>query len=64
MRHAGVRIAKNLFGKVKPLTGHYRTSYGRNVRGGRSIPRADVAHCMLTVMGQPETIGQVVGIAA
>ena len=92
MRHAGVRIAKPLFGKVyqdlaqmedilresgldwtilrppqltgKPLTGHYRTAYGRNVRGGRSIPRADVARYMLTVTGQPETIGQVVGIAA
>ena len=48
----------------KPLTGHYRIAYGRNVRGGRSIPRADVAHYMLTVTGQPETIGQVVGIAA
>src|SRR5262245_17537428 len=91
MRHAGVRIAKALFGKVyhdlaamedilrdsglhwtllrpprltgKPLTGHYRTAYGHNVRGGRSIPRADVAHYMLAVAGQPETIGQVIGIA-
>jgi uncharacterized protein YbjT (DUF2867 family) len=48
----------------KPLTGRYRTAYGRNVRGGRSIPRADVAHYMLAVLGQPETIGQVIGIAA
>ena len=47
----------------KPLTGHYRTAVGRNVRGGRSIPRADVAHYMLTVADKPETIGQVVGIA-
>jgi len=47
----------------KPLTGHYRTAVGRNVRGGRSIPRADVAHYMLAVLGQPETIGQVIGIA-
>jgi putative NAD(P)-binding protein len=78
MRHAGVRIAKALFGKVyhdlaamedllrdsgldwailRPLTGHYRTAYGHNVRGGRSIPRADVAHYMLAAAGQPETIG-------
>lgn len=91
MRHAGVRIAKTLFGKVyddlaamedilrgsgldwtvlrppqltgKPLTGRYRTAVGRNVRGGRSVPRADVAHYMLAVLGQPATIGQVIGIA-
>ena len=47
----------------KPLTDRYRTANGRNVRGGRSIPRADVAHCMLAALGQPETIGQVIGIS-
>src|SRR5215472_997980 len=47
----------------KPLTGHYRTAVGRNVRGGFRIPRADVAHYMLAAAGQPETIGQVIGIA-
>jgi uncharacterized protein YbjT (DUF2867 family) len=47
----------------KPLTGHYRTANGRNLRGGRSVPRADVAHYMLALLGQPETIGQVIGIA-
>lgn len=47
----------------KPFTGRYRTAYGRNVRGGRSVPRADVAHYMLAVMDQPETIGQAIGIA-
>ena len=47
----------------KPLTGRYRTAVGRNVRGGRSIPRADVAHYMLAVLGQPDTTGQVIGIA-
>jgi hypothetical protein len=46
-----------------PLTGTYRTAYGRNLRGGWSIPRADVAHLMLRVLGEPETIGQVIGIA-
>lgn len=92
MRHAGVRIAKTLFGKVyddlarmeeilrgsgldwtllrppqltgKPLTGRYRIAVGRNVRGGRSVPRADVAHYMLAVLDQPDTIGQVIGIAS
>ena len=47
----------------KPLTAHYRTAAGRNVRGGWSVPRADVAHLMLAVLGQPETIGQTIGIA-
>jgi uncharacterized protein YbjT (DUF2867 family) len=47
----------------KPFTGHYRTAVGQNVRGGRSIPRADVARCMLAVLGQPDTIGRAIGIA-
>ena len=47
----------------KPFTGNYRTALGRNVRGGFSIPRADVAHCMLAVLDQPDTIGQTIGIA-
>jgi uncharacterized protein YbjT (DUF2867 family) len=48
----------------KPLTGRYRTAYGQNIRGGWSVPRADVAHLMLGVLGQPETIHQVIGIAS
>ena len=47
----------------KPLTGNYRMAYGQNVRGGRSVPRAGVAHFMLRALGQPETTGQVIGIA-
>jgi putative NADH-flavin reductase len=47
----------------KPLTGTYRTAYGRNLRGGFFISRADVAHLMLRVLEQPETIRQVIGIA-
>jgi putative NADH-flavin reductase len=47
----------------KPLTGRYRTAAGRNVRGGRSIPRADLAHYMLAVLDRPATIGQVIGVA-
>ena len=47
----------------KPLTGRYRTAYGQNVRGGLFVPRADVAHLMLAVLGRPETIGQTIGIA-
>jgi putative NADH-flavin reductase len=47
----------------KPLTGTYRTAFGRNLRRGLAISRADVAHLMLRVLEQPETIEQVIGIA-
>jgi putative NADH-flavin reductase len=48
----------------KPLTGTYRTALGRNVRGGFSVSRADVAQHMLRVLDQPDTITAVVGIAS
>lgn len=48
----------------KPLTGTYRTAVGQNLRGGLSVSRADVAHFMLAVLGRPETIGEVIGIAS
>jgi uncharacterized protein YbjT (DUF2867 family) len=48
----------------KPLTSTYRTAYGQNLKGGLSVPRADVAHLMLRVLNQPETIGQAIGIAS
>ncbi len=47
----------------KPRTGAYRTAIGRNIRGGFSISRADVADLMLRVLEQPETIDQEIGIA-
>jgi putative NADH-flavin reductase len=47
----------------KPPTGAYRTAFGRNLRRGLLVSRADVAHLMLRVLGQPETIKQVIGIA-
>ena len=47
----------------KPLTGTYRTAYGRNLPRGFFISRADVAHLMLRVLEQPETIKQTIGIA-
>lgn len=48
----------------KPLSGRYRTAYGQNIRGGLSVPRADVAHLMLKVLDRPETIGHTIGIAS
>ncbi|WP_027345231.1 NAD(P)-dependent oxidoreductase [Hamadaea tsunoensis] len=47
----------------KPGTGRYREAYGRNIKGGWSVPRADVAHHMLAMLNRPETIGRIVGIA-
>ncbi|MFF1285465.1 NAD(P)-dependent oxidoreductase [Streptomyces sp. NPDC058299] len=47
----------------KPLTGDYRTAYGRNIRGGTKAARADVAHHMLRILDEPDSIGQTVGIA-
>jgi putative NADH-flavin reductase len=47
-----------------PGTGRYRTAYGQNVRGGWIVPRADVAHLMLAVLGRPETIKQAIGVAS
>ncbi|MEU3980569.1 SDR family oxidoreductase [Streptomyces sp. NPDC026672] len=47
----------------KPLTGVYRTAFGQNLRGGTTVSRADVAHHMLRVLDQPETIKQTIGIA-
>ena len=48
----------------KPATGRYRTAYGQNLRGGVSVPRADVAHYMLNALDQPDTIKQAIGIAS
>jgi len=47
----------------KPVTGAYRTAYGQNLRRGFLISRADVAHLMLRVLGQPETLQRTIGIA-
>lgn len=47
----------------KPLTGVYRTAYERNLRRGLKISRADVAHYMLHALGQPGTIGRIVGVS-
>src|SRR4029450_4206326 len=46
----------------KPLTGTYRTAYGRNLRRGLLVSRADVAQLMLRMLEQPATINQAIGI--
>jgi putative NADH-flavin reductase len=48
----------------KPLTGTYRTALGQNLRRGLFVSRADVAHCMLRALQQPETIKQTVAVAS
>jgi uncharacterized protein YbjT (DUF2867 family) len=45
------------------LTGTYRTATGQNLRRGLVMSRADVAHLMLRVLRQPETIKQVIAVA-
>jgi putative NADH-flavin reductase len=47
----------------KPVTGRYRTAYGQNIRHGVFVSRADVAHYMLSVLDNPGTFHQTVGIA-
>jgi len=46
-----------------PLTRTYRTAIDRNVRHGLFVSRRDVAHLMLTVLQQPETVRHAVGVA-
>lgn len=47
----------------QPLTGRYRTAYGRNLRRGLLVSRADVAHLMLRLLDRPDAIRQTVGVA-
>jgi putative NADH-flavin reductase len=46
-----------------PLTGAYRTAIDRNLPHGLTISRPDVAHLILTVLQQPETVRHSVGVA-
>ncbi|MFD4985832.1 NAD(P)-dependent oxidoreductase [Streptomyces sp. NPDC058374] len=46
-----------------PLTAAYRRVTGGNPRAGRSLSRADTAHAMLGVLGDPGTVRQGVGVA-
>jgi hypothetical protein len=46
-----------------PLTRTYRTAIDRNLRHGLIISRPDVAHLMLTVLQQRETVRHAVGVA-
>jgi putative NADH-flavin reductase len=47
----------------RPATGRYRSVVDGNVRRGRTIARADVAHAMLVALSDPSTIGHALGIA-
>ncbi|MEV4160649.1 hypothetical protein [Nonomuraea dietziae] len=47
----------------RPLTGIYRTAYGRNLRGALRISRADAAHLMLALVGRLEAVRQTVTVA-
>ena len=47
----------------KPVTGRYRTAFGQNLRRGLFVSRADVAHYMLSILDQPGTFRETIGIA-
>ncbi|WP_328471140.1 NAD(P)-dependent oxidoreductase [Streptomyces sp. NBC_00448] len=47
----------------KPFTGSYRTAADRNLKGGFSVPRADVAHLMLSCLTDPATVHHALGVA-
>lgn len=47
----------------RPGTGRYRADPAGNVRGGRSIARADLAHAMLRMLTDPATVKQTIGVA-
>jgi putative NADH-flavin reductase len=47
----------------KHATGRYHTAIDRNVRGGCSIGRADLAQFMLDAVSQQDTVGHAIGIA-
>ncbi|WP_457032340.1 NAD(P)-dependent oxidoreductase [Kitasatospora sp. P5_F3] len=46
-----------------PLTAGYRTALDRNLPGGSTASRADVAHCMLATLTRPDTVGHTLGVA-
>ncbi|MGI5202785.1 NAD(P)-dependent oxidoreductase [Spirillospora sp. CA-108201] len=47
-----------------PGNGRYRRAVDRNVLGGASIARADLATALLDVTGDPSTLGRVVSVAS
>ncbi|MGX6603309.1 NAD(P)-dependent oxidoreductase [Micromonosporaceae bacterium Da 78-11] len=47
----------------KPLNAKYRTAIDRNLPGGRSVSRANLAHFMLAALALPETVGRAVHLA-
>jgi uncharacterized protein YbjT (DUF2867 family) len=46
-----------------PFTGGYRAAYGRNVRGGVTISRADVADYLLRALTDPASVRETVAVA-
>jgi hypothetical protein len=47
----------------EPASGTYRTAIDRNLPRGVTVSRADLAACMLGVLGDPATIHHHIGIA-
>lgn len=68
---AQVRVSATAWTIVRPprlldaaFTGTYRQAVGGAVAGGHSISRADLAHAMLEMIGDQDSVRQVVGVAS
>jgi putative NADH-flavin reductase len=48
----------------KPATGNYRTAVDRNLVRGYTVPRGDLAACMLSLLDDPEVVRRHVSIAS
>jgi putative NADH-flavin reductase len=48
----------------KAATGAYRTAIDRNLSHGFTVSRADLAACMLAMLGDPATVHRHVAIAS
>lgn len=57
-------IARRLGLTDRPGSGRYRTAVGANVRGGWSLPRADLASFIVTHLDDPTTSRMTVAVAS
>jgi putative NADH-flavin reductase len=48
----------------RPARGHYRTAIDRNLPHGFTIPRADLAACILATLTDPAASGRHIGVAS
>lgn len=61
--HLGWTISRPPRLTDKAASGRYRTALDRNLPRGYTVSRADLAACMLTLLGDPSTVHRHVAIA-